>query len=530
MPSIVVTEIKATTLRHRFLRRLAGRTDIVSPAALLPSLAGALPRFLVAGLDDAREPGVGGWPVFTGGRYPKLCFSPVLDGTEREEGSAPLHPLPLTRVAYVYYVEAVTGIAQADFADVERIFRFDPVQIFDACASMRRECPAAWRLLLSNEFALAKRLWPPLGELIAGSRFQYPLVDAFTIVAELERACLIMRHLARTRSLIGRDRFLDILGSSLPLGSWFGPDELVEVCRWIEYATFSSAALTDLLFERDAAGVAALPPGYAPWAIARGRMIGAAADFHDHPDVRAAMIRVFARPPLFGQRSGQAEGRIVERRKHKLRNDEVVRFFGMTSEQLPVIALDDAAKAFPSGRVRNPTSVARCGVVKDHLRMVQASLGSALRRRGDPAMEAAVTAASAKHAQVSAGRVARDITREENVRSARHFAKTYLPAVGRLGAAARFDPTMWRTPTRDAALWKAIVDPRASLRHGLGRADARDLRAIARVMRRPFGRFFDGLIWSAEIERVACDLATGVSPIGVDPHIAYAVHALGSRR
>ena len=68
-PSIVITEIKASVLRHRLLDRLAGRGDIITPHALAPARAHRIPRFLVAGLDDNREPGTSGWAIFTGGRY-----------------------------------------------------------------------------------------------------------------------------------------------------------------------------------------------------------------------------------------------------------------------------------------------------------------------------------------------------------------------------------------------------------------------------------------------------------------------------
>jgi len=214
--------------------------------------------------EGARDPGTGGWPVFTGGRYQKLCFSPVFDAlhdAKRGDGEVVPYRLPTTAADFVAYVESITGISQSEHDDLARIYRFDPVELFDACNSMRRACPPAWRLVLSYAFGPAQRLWPGLRDVQQMSQFHYPLIDAFRILADFERASLIMRHLGRARTILDRPNFLQALASPVPLGTRYGSRDLIEVRRWIEYACFSSGALTELLFARDTDEVLALPGG-----------------------------------------------------------------------------------------------------------------------------------------------------------------------------------------------------------------------------------------------------------------------------
>lgn len=197
MSSIVVTEIKASILRHRLFDRLDGRKDIVAPRDLSPGLARRIPWFLIAGLDDCRDPGTGGWPVFTGGRYQKLCFSPVFDvadNAEQSDGKAVPYRLPRTAADFTDYVRTITGIGQPEHDDLARLYRFDPVELFDACRAMRQDCPPAWRLVLSYSFGPALRLWPDLRDVQRMAQFHHPLIDAFRIIADLERASLIMRQ------------------------------------------------------------------------------------------------------------------------------------------------------------------------------------------------------------------------------------------------------------------------------------------------------------------------------------------------
>lgn len=531
MSSIVVTEIKGSILRHRLLDRLHGRRDIWAPETLPSGLLSRIPRFLVAGLDDARSPGSGGWPIFTGGRYQKLCFSSALDQLrDLENGRADEpHRLPLTAAEFVTYIETITGIGRARYDDLARIFRFDPFELFDTCAPMRRDCPPAWRLALSYAFGPAVRLWPALRDKQQMSQFHHPLIDAFRVIAELERASLITRHLGRVRAIIDRPNFLQSLASPVPFGTRYGSRDLIEVRRWIEYACFSSGALTELLFERDTDGVLALPRGYSPWAIARGELPDADAGFHDHPEVRKAMIRVFTRPPVHeppADSDKKQGGAPVEHRRNMLRNDEILRWYGMTGEVLPIIALDDVRTRYPTLRVKG-AAPARRKVVTSQSRPVLARLASAMRKRADPAMQTKVEAASKKYLTGNKAVAGKTATLERNVKLGLNLALSYLPPAERPGGAARFDPLVWQNPNRDADLWRSLIDLRVggSL-HRLRHPARRQLRLSILPLRRVYGRFFAALRWSPDVERAICDMACGLSPISVDPHIAFAIHTL----
>ncbi len=457
----------------------------------------------------------------TGGRYRKLCFSPVLDTLADQVDTSVLHRLPLTESDYLRYIETITGIGAGDAPEFMRLFRFDPAEIFNACAALRASRMLVWRLLLSNEFALAQQHWPDLGKVSITSSFGYPLIDAFRILAECERASLIMRHLARARAILNRSEFLNALGSPLPLASWFKADQLAEAYRWIEYATFSSAALTDLLFDRNSSGVLALPKGYGPLALVRGEAPGGAIGFHDHPEVRKAMVKVFARPPLVT--SG------VERRKVMLRNDEILRWYGMTNEVLPIIVLDDVRTQYPISRASRTRRILSRASNSADSRTIFVRLSSAIRRRTDPKMQDQVVKAPITYLTGSTKAAHKTPTLERNVKLGLKLSLSYLPPHGRLGGAARFDPSAWKRPLRDAELWRMLLDPGQAKVHLRSHPAKAELRTVIAVMRRAYGPVFAGLRWSPEVERIICDLACALSPITVDPHIAYAIHSLGAK-
>lgn len=526
MKSIVVTEIKASLMRQRLLDRLSGRTDIIAPGTVRDSLTRGLARYLVAGVDDDRVPGTGGWPVPTGGRYVKLCFSPIVERMAADLPSPP-HRLPVTQTTYAEYVARITGIGASDASDFARIYRFDPAELHDRCRAMIAECPDAWRLLLSNEFALACRLWPQLKEVQAGSGFRYPLVDGFRIIAELERGSLIMRHLGRSHTLLSRPDFLEKLASPLPLRGWFKPDEIIEVCRWIEYMMFSSAALSEMLFSRTEQDVEALPGGYPLRAIAYGVTIGPAAAFLDHPEVRKALVAIVTKPALQAVTAAEKKDpdwtAPVEKRTGMLRNHELCRWYSLTNEAFPLVVLDGAREPYPLGApVQN-----RSKVTSENSRPVLARLGAAMRMRADPTTQAKIAGASEKYLNGSKLGLTRVSTSEKNTKMGLKMALTYLPPKGRMGSAARFDPSAWSEPDRDGPFWRILLDiRRGSPLHRMPHVAKHQLRTALGITRRAYGPFLSRLKWSAEVERVVCDLACAISPISADMHIAFAIDAL----
>ncbi len=526
MSAIILTELDALALRHRFLDRLAGRPDIVAPRSVAPMLANRIGRFLVAGLDYPGEPGVNGWPVPTGGRYVKLCFSPLVraDGEGGHAGRA--YRLPLTVEDYVAYVERITGLGAACDDALMDLFRFTPVWLFDATAAMRAARPEAWTLLLSNEFALACALWPQLRLIVEDSPFRHGLVHGFMILSELERAHLIMRHLARARAIIERPDFLERLASSKPLSSWFTPGDLHEIHRWLEYACFSSGALRDCVMDRTARRIAGLPAGYPLWAAARGKMPGPAGDFGDHPQIREIMIKIFALPSLPAEDSDD-DNPPVERKRAMLRDHTLFRWYGQTNAVLPLIALDGVRDAYPTKRVPNlPRGHKDRASTSTRPQLV--ALASAMRAGADPMMQAALITASTTYSEGSRKFAGAEIALDGNRKLALRMAKLHLPPHDRGGSGARFDPTMWLTPTRDAAFWRMFIDVRRGGK--LYRSPHARFRTMMRqslgILRRAFGPMFGRLSWSDETAHIVCDLACAVGPISANPQIAYAIRQL----
>lgn len=529
MSSIILTELNALALRHRFLDRLNGRADLVAPQTIPPDLVGRMGRYLVAGLDNDREPGMGGWPVPTGARYVKLCFSPTVQARLGEPGPGQPYQLPLTALDYIAYVEKITGLGpNCDKALID-LFRFTPTWLFEATAEMRAQCPEAWVLLLSNEFERASKLWPPLRLIVEASPFRHGLIHGFMIIAELERGHLIMRHLARARLIIERPKFLEVLRFSLPMSAWFKPHEQHEIYRWLEYACFSSGALRDFVMDRTARRIAGLPTGYPLWASARGALPGPASAFGDHPQVREIMTKVFELPPLQTPAGGGKP--TVERKRPMLRDHNLFRWYGQTTAVLPMIALDGVRDAYPTRRVPN-LPISRQGTTASRSTRPQLiALASAMRASADPAVQAQLVSASTDYTEGSRKFSGAEVALDGNRKLGLKMAKRYLPQRMRDGSSARFDPTMWLTPTRDAKFWRMFIDIRRGGK--LYRAPHARFRTLMRqslgILRRAFGPLFARLSWSDETARIVCDLACAIGPISANLQIAYAIQQLERR-
>ncbi|CAM3129460.1 hypothetical protein SPAN111604_05330 [Sphingomonas antarctica] len=526
MFSIIVTELDALALRHRFLNLLHGRADIFAAKTITPTLVKRIDRYLVAGLDYDGEPGMGGWPLPTGGRYAKLCFSPTLQAKLGKASAGQLYRLPLTLQDYTAYVEKVTGLGPVCDQTLMDLFRFSPTWLFETTATMRVQCPEAWVLLLSNEFELARKLWKPLLSIVEDSPFRHGLIHGFMILAELERAHLIMRHLARARVIINRPDFVDALRSSLPLSSWLKPDELREIYRWLEYACFSSGALRDFVVDRTASQIAGLPAGYPLWAAARGVPPGPARGFGDHSQVREIMAKVFVLPPLPASRDGEKPP--VERKRPLLRDHTLFRWYGQTNAVLPLIAVDGVRDVYPTKRVPNLPSNRQANTASTSTRSQLVALASAMRASADPAMQADLVAASTKYSEGSRRFAGAEVALDGKRKVGLKMAKLCVPPRGRGGSGARFDPTMWLTPTRDAGFWRMFIDVRRGGR--LHRAPHARFRKLMRqslgILRRAFGPMFTRSSWSDETARVVCDLACAIGPVSGNPQIAYAIQQL----
>ncbi|MDK2766622.1 MAG: hypothetical protein KYX69_02770 [Sphingomonas sp.] len=526
MSSIILTELDALALRHRFVDRLNGRADIVAPRTVTPTLSRRIDRYLVSGLDYDGEPGMGGWPVPTGGRYVKLCFSPTVQANLGEASAGQPYRLPLTLLDYMAYVERITGLGpDCDEALID-VFRFTPAWLFEATETMRVQCPEAWVLLLSNEFDLACKLWKPLRSIVEGSPFRHGLIHGFMILAEFERAHLIMRHLARARAIIDRPKFLEALQSSLPLSSWFKPNELREIYRWLEYACLSSGALRDFVMDRTDHQIASLPAGYPLWAAARGVLPGPASAFGDHPQVREIMAKVFVLPPLPPSADGSKPP--VERKRPMLRDHTLLRWYGQTNAVLPLIVLDGVRDVYPTRRVPNLPSNRQGTTASTSARPQLVALASAIRASADPALHAELVAAAENYIEGSRKFAGADVALDGNRKLGLKMAKRYLPPRMRGGSGARFDPTMWSMPTRDAGFWRMFVEVRRSGR--LYRSPHARFRTMMRqslgILRRAFGPLFTRLTWSDETARIVCDLACAIGPISANPQIAYAIQQL----
>lgn len=520
MGNVIVTEVKALALRHRLFDRLQNRADICAPDNLAPALTKRTPQFLVAGLDYDVEPGSSGWPVPTGGRYPKLCFSPVVQSM----ANGPLtdlgvYILPTSESMFEDYVAEITGIPHANDEELYRLYRITPGELFQSCREMRQQAPHAWALLVSNEFALAKQAWPELGKAVAGSSFKHPLIHGFMLIAEFERASLIMRHLARASQAFDRPRLIEALSSDQPLSTMFEEWELVEVVRWLSYASLSKKALWDLLFDRSVEQILALPDGHSPWALAQGNLPSNTDTAFLDATIRRMLTEAFSIPPLPDEE--------VERRKPMLRNDVAPRWYAMTNAVMPALALDGARDAFPARKAR-PFAPGRPAILAVQ---AMATLASAMREKWDPISHCEIAGSSEEYLATANAKLAdtdkKDPTLERNLKLGLGKALIYLPSRGRMGSAARFNPRLWSELDSDRELWTMLspVSKKRSVRR-LMRREQVLVSKMVQMLLRVFEPLFKRSQHSELAVRIACDLATAISPISANPQIAQAIATL----
>lgn len=209
-----------------------------------------------------------------------------------------------------------------------------------------------------------------------------------------------------------------------------------------------------------------------------------------------------------------------------LRDHNLFRWYGQTNAVLPLIALDGVRDTYPTRRVPNLPRPA--GRAPTSTRPQLVTLASAIRASADPAAQAALVAAATSYIEGSRKFAGADILLDHNRKIALRMANLHLPQRLGGGSGARFDPTMWLTPTRDAAFWRMFIDIRRGGR--LHRAPHARHRTMMRqslgILRRAFGPRFAQLSWSAETVRVVCDLACAIGPISGNPQIAHAIQQL----
>lgn len=519
MSSTIIAEIRALALHHRAFDLLQGRPDIVGHATVPASVEAYLPRLLVAGLDYDAEPGNGGWPLPTGGRYRKLCFSPIIENSATVAlVQLDVHKLPETENDFQEYVSLITGWSIDNADDLFRVFRFDPSILYHACRQMRSESPPAWRLLLSNEFELAARAWPALKKPVAGLDFKNPLIHGFMFLAEQERASLIMRRLARADAIMNRPTLLAALKSSEALSASFAADELPEVYRWLEYSCFSSEALRGLLVDRKVDEILELPDAYPLWALARGDVPDKTSLIFDEPSVRASLVREFSLPVIEGS---------TERRKQMLRDDHVVRWYGMTNEVLPILVLEGARECFPTRKISKAATLRNkvSNESNENSRKAVIRLASALRNVWDGTTQVRLMAAANKYNDSL--RIKREVTLEKNLKLGRKRALNYLPPIGRLGSAARFNPLMWGNSSADNELWSMFIAPtNRPVALKLDHPERWKVRESFTILRRVFAPIVGNMEETPLTLKIANDMAAALSPVSGNLQIAFAIAKL----
>jgi hypothetical protein len=533
--SVIVTEIAALRQRHELRSKLSGRPDIVSPEDVPSELRREIVRQQTAGLDLRAGPGTAGWPLPTGGRYERLCFSTIPEIAEASgKVAAPsLHMLPTSEAAFIEYVEFTTGIGRTHLETFHHRYRFDAIMLAAVSEQVREADAVAWRLLLSHEWDMAIARFPALNTHMLAPRFKMPVVVAFRILAALERAHLIMRRMHHSATVIAKYDLPSLLVAPQPLHELLSGHDLFEVYRLVEYNALSTNVLRDFILAKDSAqptrGDALflhhLQQGQFPEqgiALADDRELRAAlAEWlaTDYlrvrvPNIADADVRADTDngvPDLLRE-AWHAQRAVEEDRRRGGRHDVwrtpmTSRWYRLSFDDVPVAAIIDSSRGLPMSKPFAMPSFPHLAALgpSPGSREVHQILATAMResiRPHRPGMHRPNTDAATQRGE--------------------KLAKLYVPPRPKLGSAPRFDWAIERSGEDDLDLWDMLQGRtqhksgwRRRMRLWLTTRRKRVYFAL-HVVRNRFPKLFELAKPDSVTAVLARDLANAFSPVSAN--------------
>lgn len=507
----VVREGMALVQRYRLMRLLAdkrgARRDLRGDPPE-PMLVAEMVRQLVPGVDAPLLGGTADWPIRAGVRLEVLGFSPWLVDVA---GSEQLYRLPETALEFAKLFETRTGITP-DSHDMDRNHRVTPLELGRIAEQVRgsAEAPSvAYSLLCSRHFDAAVAAAPMLGKRQPGKRFERPAIDAFRLLAELEREALMVEELG----------WLNLLSVS-DIGKWLdgSPATLArklrqypQLKRLFDYAMIG----TDVIggFDNaDRGSPNAGDLGYVPFdpnlrvvAAAKGAVdADVVTALTDHGELARIMLRA-----AFPDR---AKGT----RANPLGNQEPVTFYGLNSLVANTMQAD-LGGAFAHGDDHDATGA-------HHER--RAALADTIIAKTDPRLHR-------RNIGRTVSLKVRQATGVNRQRNAEAYGALTLPKLGAYGSAPRAAISLWdRRRWGDAPFWHLFLDRRlGSLALGLSQTERAEIEAAFERLEALFARTFDaGTAVAGARERedalcAICDMASAVSAISTNRYFARAILA-----
>lgn len=541
--SVIIAEIVALRRRHELRTKLTGRLDVVSPKDVPPELRREIVRQQTAGLDLRAVPGTAGWPLPTGGRYERLCFSfiPEIAQDSSKVAATPKHMLPNSEPAFIDHVERTTGIGRTHLESFHHRYRFDAIMLAAVSEQVRKADAVAWRLLLSHEWDLAIARYPALNTPMLAPRFKMPVIVAFRILAQLERAHLIMQRMHHSTTVIAKYDLPSLLVAPEPLHELLSGIDLLEVYRLIEYNALSTNVVRDFILSKDA-GQPQCGDALFLHHLQQGQFPEQGIALADDRELRVALAEWLATDYLRvrvpdianvdsgadatnsgvdwlceASRSRQAVEADRQRGGHYdvWRTPMTTRWYGLSFDDVPVAAIIDSSRGLPTSK---PSAMP----IFPHL----ASLGPSPGSREVHQILATAMRESIRPHRPGMHRPNTDAATQRGEK----LAKLYVPPRPKLGSAPRFDWAIERTGDDDLDLWDMLQGRienksgwRQRLRHWLTKRRKRVYFALHAVRNR-FPKLFELAEPKSVTAILARDLATAFSPISANQTF---VHGLG---
>jgi hypothetical protein len=263
--SFVAAEAKTVVKRLRLEDRLVGRPDLIVSGKLPASIRSAIKAQLVAGVDYPGAALPGGLPA--GARYTKLCFSDMI--SKASDLDVKPYRLPNTKDDLRTYYNETLGLDDFGWAALNNILSIDFVFV-ESVRLLTVNSPLARRLLLSHEFDLAVKELPSLKGPMEDASWRAPIVDAFKVLAELERLILLIKRLATVNEGVDLPKLLEQLKTKGPL------DIKPEVPTDEAYAFFERLLVSDIAIENFITGSSKFkklaPASFPLRQLARGKL------------------------------------------------------------------------------------------------------------------------------------------------------------------------------------------------------------------------------------------------------------------
>lgn len=508
----VIQEIYALLKRYELLKSLTAngrqRMDLRGGVEPDEAIIAEMKRQLVPGIDYPNDGSVldlSRWPIRAGVRLEILAFSPWLKDVPG------LHRLPKTEEEFVAYYERSIGKTRYEYEyengttvteDLfEQVFGFSLAGLYHQIAYLepdREEPKPAYLMLMSRHFRSAAMMEPKLL-----SKFMHQTtIDAFMLLAELQRAADLITEMAQCDSVQNQD----MRSSAASVDNDLVLNQAcrnISLQRLIDYAPLWNATVALALTVSEDRDEYLKVDGYALRASYPTRAEAQKAA-HEKAEQRQQ------------KRQGTKRGEVVldeeKIRTSAIAPEEAFSFFSISRKYLPYAAVEMIAKAWNESKASRSSSN----------QSSRAKVAFAMQSRLDEGSTLKLTARVTSHV----GGAENDFDEHANwnlsafrerQRTAAASGRIQLPPFDIHGGSINFSHHYWWHRYRDVGFWSSFMTRNLEA-VPLEKAERKDLsEALARVENFVKDRYAASESEQEVMLRAVADYATSLGAIATDP-------------